>query len=313
MLSAMRVLIVGCGYVGQALGETLARRGDEVFGLRRSPVADAALRERGIIPVHADLTRPETWTALPRPVQWVVNCAAADRSHSEAYRQLYVEGNRNLVDWLTRSGSHAALGSAKAGDMRLEKFVYTSSTGVYGQDDGSWVTEHRPTTPSGETGRALVAAEQVLLDAARERGFPAVILRVAGIYGPGRGYYLRSFLEGSARLEGDGSRFVNMIHRDDLVAAILAALERGQPGAIYNVCDDEPTPQREVYAWLAARLGRPLPPALPEDSEAIRRRSVTNKRVANQRLRAELCWRPRYPTFREGYAAELARQPVEGQ
>lgn len=289
----MRTLIVGCGYVGLPLGVELVRQGHEVFGLRRSALADAELRAAGVKPLHADITRPESLAPLPAEFDWVVNCTASGRGTAEDYRRVYLAGTRNLLAWLASAPPR--------------KFVYTSSTGVYGQNDGSLVTEASPTEPQTETGRVLVETEQALREAARGRNFPAVVLRVAGIYGPGRGFYLRSLMRGEARIEGEGRRFVNMIHRADVVGAILAALERGQPGAVYNVCDDEPALQREVYAWLAQQLHLPLPPSVPEDPNAPRKRGVTHKRISNRRLRTELGCALKYPTFREGYAAELAR------
>jgi nucleoside-diphosphate-sugar epimerase len=289
----MRVLIVGCGYVGVPLGTELAGLGHQVFGLRRSALADAELRAAGISPLHADITRPETLANLPRDFDWVVNCAASGGGTADDYRRVYLEGTRNLLAWLASAPPR--------------KFVYTSSTGVYGQNDGSLVTEASPAEPPGETGRVLVETEQVLREAAHARDLPAVILRVAGIYGPGRGFYFRNLVRGEARIEGEGRRFVNMIHRDDVVRAIIAALERGQPGEIYNACDDEPATQRDVFAWLAQQLNLPLPPSVPEDPDAPRKRGVTNKRISNQRLRAELGCVLKYPTFREGYAAEMAR------
>ena len=289
----MRVLIVGCGYVGRALGAALVRQGHDVFGLRRSTLANDALRRVGIQPVPADITRPETLTALPRNFDWVVNCAAAGSGSVADYRRVYLAGTRNLLAWLA--------------SVPPRKFVYTSSTGVYGQNDGSRVTEASPTAPQTETGRVLVETERELLAAARQRNFRAVILRVAGIYGPGRGFHLRALLRGAARMEGEGRRWVNLIHRDDVVGAILAGLKRGQPGTVYNVCDDEPARQREVYAWLAQQLHLPLPATVSEDPEASRQRGATHKRVANQRLLRELGYTLKYPTFRDGYAAQLAR------
>jgi len=289
----MRVLIVGCGYVGLPLGRELAKLGHEVFGLRRSASADAELRAAGLTPLHADITRPETLSQLPKQLDWVVNCTASGGGAPEDYRRVYLEGTRNLL---------AGLASAPP-----RKFVSTSSTSVYAQDDGSWVTETSPAEPLAETGRVLVATEQELLEAWRQRAFPAVILRVAGIYGPERGFYFRSLLRGEARIEGEGGRFVNMIHRDDVAGAILAALARGQPGAVYNVCDDEPVELRGLYRWLAEKLKLPMPPSVPADPEAFRKRGLTNKRISNRRLRAELGWSPQFPSFREGYAPKIAR------
>ena len=204
-----------------------------------------------------------------------------------------MRGTRNLIEWL--------------GTAPPRKFVYTSSTSVYGQNDGSLVTENSPTEPAVETGKILVETERVLLEAARERKFPAVILRLAGIYGPDRGYWFKQYLKNEARIEGNGARILNMIHRDDAVGAIIAALKSGRPGEAYNAVDDEPVTQLSFFQWLSGPLGKELPPAAPEDVEAARKRGVTNKKVSNLRLKMELGYEFKYPTFRQGYTAELIR------
>lgn len=293
----MRVLIVGCGYVGLPLGVELVRRGHEVFGLRRSVLAEIELKAAGITPLHADITQPETLAQLPRDFDWVVNCSASGGGGAEAYRRVYLEGNRNLVNWLA--------------DVPLKKFVYTSSTSVYAQNDGSIVTEQSPAEPAADTAKVLVETEKLLLAAARQKNFPAVILRVAGIYGPGRGHSFKQFLRGEARIEGDGSRMLNMIHRDDLIGFIIAALERGLPGEIYNAVDDEPVSQLQFFEWLAAELNRPLPLKVAADGEVSRKRGITNKRVSNAKLRVELNCQFQFPDFRAGYAAELRRLAAE--
>jgi nucleoside-diphosphate-sugar epimerase len=287
----MRVLIVGCGYVGFPLGVELLRCGHEVFGLRRSAADE--LKAAGIFPLRADVTKLDELKKIPRDFDWVVNCAASGGGGAEDYRKIYLEGNRNLVAWLAGSP--------------LKKFVYTSSTSVYGQSDGSVVTEDNPAEPAEETSKILVAAEKLLLAAAAERRFPAVILRVAGIYGPARGHWFKAFLRGEAHLEGEGSRWLNMIHRDDLIGAIMAALECGSPGEIFNAVDDEPVTQLKFFEWLAAELNRPLPPKVPVNPETWRKRGVTNKRVSNAKLRAELKYEFKFPDFRAGYAAETER------
>src|SRR5665213_1600637 len=165
----MRVLIVGCGYVGLALGAELIRQGHEVFGLRRSAAAEKELQAAGIKPLVADITRPETLAKLPRGFDWVVNCVAAGGG-AENYRRVYLEGTRNLLEWLAGAPP--------------EKFVHTGSTSVYAQYDGSAVTEASPAEPVAATAKILRKTENILLAAAREK-IPAVILRVAGIYGPG--------------------------------------------------------------------------------------------------------------------------------
>lgn len=288
----MRVLIVGCGYIGLPVGVELARRGHQVFGLRRSAgAANAELQTAGITPLTADITQAADLARLPRDYDWMVNCVASGGGGADEYRAVYLQGTRNLLEWLGRS--------------RVQKCVYTSSTSVYAQNDGSVVTETSPTEPTAETGKILVETERMLLEAAQQRGFPAVVLRLAGIYGPGRGYWLKQFLKGEAKLEGRGERILNQVHREDVVGAALAALERGEAGCVYNVVDDEPVSQLVMFQWLAERLGRPMPPSLPEDQLAARKRGVTNKRISNAKLKAELGYVFRYPTFREGFAAEL--------
>ena len=308
----MRVLIVGCGYVGLPLGAELVRQGHTVFGLKRS-ADDLELKAAGISSLRADITRAETLTELPREYDWVINCTASGGGDAEAYRRLYLMGNRNLVEWLRSSPPR--------------RYVYTSSTSVYGQNDGSLVTEADPVSPLTETGRILVATENLLLaqatgggasvpanrsdDGSRGRSphpLSVVILRLAGIYGPGRGHWFKQFQRGEARLDGDGSRFLNMIHRDDVVGAIIATLRGGGPApSVFNVVDNEPVTQRDFFAWLAGQLNQPMPPSVTTDAEASRKRGVTNKRVSNQRLKEMLGFQFKYPTFREGYAVEFNR------
>jgi nucleoside-diphosphate-sugar epimerase len=306
----MKCLIVGCGYVGLPLGAELVRLGHEVFGLRRSAAAENELKAAGIQPLYGDVTRSETLAKLPREFDWVVNCIAAGGG-ADDYRQVYLQGTRNLIEWLAPNPP--------------KKFVYTSSTSVYGQTDGSQVKESSPTEPLAETAKILVETEKVLLgnDGSRGRSphqkFPAVVLRVAGIYGPDRGHWFKQFLKDEARMEGDGSRFLNMIHRDDLIGCIIAALKNGRAGEIYNAADDEPVSQLHFFQWLAQSLDKPLPPSEPaavalarsgaprENPDAARKSGVTNKRVLNRKLKMELGYQFKYPNFRKGYTAELLR------
>jgi nucleoside-diphosphate-sugar epimerase len=298
--SNMRVLIVGCGYVGLPLGKELVRQGHEVFGLRRSALAEAEMKAAGITPLHADITQPETLAKLPRDFDWAVNCTASGGGGADDYRKIYLEGNRNLIAWLA--------------DSPLKKFIYTSSTSVYAQNDGSVVTEESPVEPDADTAKVLVETEKLLLDSAGgsrgrspHQGFPAVILRVAGIYGPARGHWFKQFLRGEARIEGDGARWLNMIHRDDLIGVIIAALKDAKPGEIFNAADNEPVSQLKFFEWLAAELKQPMPAMVSTDAEVLRKRGMTNKRISNAKLRAELKYEFQFPGFRAGYAAEIAR------
>jgi nucleoside-diphosphate-sugar epimerase len=293
----MRVLIIGSGYVGQPLGAELARRGHEVSALRRNRAAAGDLQAAGIKPLFADITQAGELAPLPREFDWVVNCVASGGGGAEDYRRVYVEGMRNLIAWL-------APGPRDTGPPR---FVYTSSTSVYGQTDGSVVDEKSAAEPAAETARVLLEAETSLLAFARERNFSALILRVAGIYGPERGHWFKQFLQGEARLEAGGGRILNMIHRDDVIGCVIAALERGRAGEIYNATDDEPVTQLDFFSWLSAAAALPMP-APAAENPAARKRGATNKRVSNRKLKAELGYRFKYPTFREGYADEIRKR-----
>jgi nucleoside-diphosphate-sugar epimerase len=295
----MRVLIVGCGYVGLPLGGELVKQGHEVSGMRRSPGAETEMRAAGITPIVGDISRPAELARLSPAYDWVVNCVSAGGGGAAEYREVYLEGTRNLIEWLAAGG--------------LKKFVYTSSTSVYGQTDGSLARESSPTEPGTETGQMLVQTEQTLLEAVSRRKFPATVLRVAGIYGPGRGHWFRQYLKNEARIDGRGERYLNMIHRDDVVGTIVAALKSGRPGEVYNAGDDEPVTQLTYFQWLSATLGKDMPPTVPPAEGLELKRGVTSKRVSNRRLKMELGYQFKYPTFRQGYTAEILRLDRGGE
>ncbi|MCX8156026.1 MAG: SDR family oxidoreductase [Verrucomicrobiae bacterium] len=292
----MRALILGCGYVGTALAAELLQRGAEVHAVRRSAAEPVPAPLERVRWLTLDLTRREAVQTLRQRWEVVINCVSSSRGGVEVYRQVFLEAGRHLREVL----------AADPPDL----YIHLSSTSVYGQTDGGWVTEDSPTAPASETAQVLVATEQEW----RAAGLPVTILRLAGIYGPGRCFWLQQFLAGQARLgEGEG-RWLNMIHRDDVVAAILAAWEQraAAAGRVYNVADDHPVTPRELYGWLAEVLHRPLPPAAEAGERAPRKRALTHKRVSNLRLKAELGWQPRYPDFRRGFGEEIRRLQSEG-
>jgi nucleoside-diphosphate-sugar epimerase len=295
----MRVLILGCGYAGIPLGAELVRQGHEVFGVRRTTDAAEVLKSAGIQFIQADVTRRDDLEKIPGPFDWVVNLVSSTRGGAEAYRQVYLEGTRHLIDWL--------------GHSPPKKFIYTSSTSVYGQSDGSLVKESSPTEPSSETSQILVQTERFLFEAFQQKKFPAIVLRVAGIYGPGRGHLFLQYLKNEARISGKGERFLNMIHLDDLVGVILATLRNGRPGEIYNVVDDEPVAQIHFFRWLSETLGKWMPPVSNEPESPDRKRGLTHKKVSNRKLKMELGYAFKYPTFRQGYTAEIQRLDRAGE
>ena len=284
----MRVLIVGCGYVGLPLGGALAGLGHEVHGLRRSTNTRAVMEEAGIIPHVVDITRREQLDNLPGPFDWIINTVSSGRGGEEAYRKIYVEGTQNLIDWFSGSSP--------------QKYLFTSSTGVYGQTDGSWVDEDSPTKPSGNTGQILLDAETLVFSVG------GIVLRLSGIYGPDRGHLYRQFLKGEAVMTGNPNRWMNMVHLDDVIGCILVAMETADPGTVLNATDNEPVTQQDFFQWLADQLDRPLPPRKPDVTP--HKRAQTNKRVSNSRAHEMLSWTPKHPTWREGYAKLMESEGV---
>jgi nucleoside-diphosphate-sugar epimerase len=277
-----RVLIAGCGYVGSALGERLAAEGHEVWGLRRSGGGlPAAIR-----PVAADLTDPQTLRQLPPALEVVFYTAAPDRADDAAYRTVYVDGLRHLLAALVRQGQSP------------RRVLLTSSTAVYAQTDGAWVDEASPTEPQHFAGQRLLEGERLLLGGP----FPATVLRLGGIYGPGRTGLIERVRQGLAACRAGPPVYVNRIHRDDAAAALRHLMTLAQPETLYLGVDHEPADLCDVLRWLASQLGAP-PPRLEPAADAPRRRA--NKRCRNAKLLAS-GYVFRYPTFREGYGALIA-------
>jgi nucleoside-diphosphate-sugar epimerase len=293
----MRALVIGCGYVGTPLAKRLVELGHEVWGVRRNQDALAELSALGIKPFAADISEPGALDGLPAPFDWVVNLVSSDKGGPPEYRRVYVDGNRNLIEW--------------ARQHPVKKLVYTSSTSVYAQNDGSAVKESSPTEPASETSQILVEAEKLLIAAAP--AVPTVVLRVAGIYGPGRGHLFKQYLKNEAKIPGHGTRVTNMIHVDDLVEVIIAALKNGRAGETYNVVDDEPVALLHFYRWLSETLGKWMPPFAPEEQEPERKRAITSKKVQNRKMKVELGVQLKYPSFRQGYTAEIRRLESVGE
>ncbi|HEX4119781.1 MAG TPA: SDR family oxidoreductase [Verrucomicrobiae bacterium] len=295
----MRVLVVGCGYVGLPLAAELVHLGHQVFGVNRSPERAADLRARGIEPLTADVTQRAALDAIPQPFDWVVNAVSSNKGKLDDYQQIFLNGTHHLLDWLAATPP--------------KKYVHVGSTSVYTQTDGSLVKETSLAQPTTEMGLVLAETEQALLRAYRDRKFPAVLLRTAGIYGPGRGHLFLQYLKDEAHINGKGERLLNMIHRDDVINAIIASLKNGRPGEIYNVVDDEPVPQIHFLRWLSETLGKGMPPYAGDGAVEGRKRVLTHKKVSNRRLRMELGCALRYPTFRQGYTAEIQRLQDAGE
>jgi nucleoside-diphosphate-sugar epimerase len=295
----MRVLIVGCGYIGLPLGAELIKSGHEVWGIRRNEAGVGEMKSAGIQPLLLDISIASDLQKIPGRFDWVINTVAAGAGGVDAYRQTYLHGMRNLLDFFTPDPPR--------------RLVYTSSTGVYSQTDGSPVKEDSPVDANTETSQILIETEKLLLDAHQTSRFPAIILRLAGIYGPNRCHYLRKFVANEVTIEGHGERHLNMIHRDDVVGALLAATQSGRAGEVYNVVDDEPVTQTHFYRWLSESLGKWMPSYESAAERSAGKRGWSNKRVLNRKLIMELGYHCKYPTFRQGYTAEIRRLEDAGE
>ncbi len=295
--SSGTLLVLGCGYVGRTVVETALQRGYRVVALTRNPGTAAALRERGAETIVADLASYDWHRLAPAAPAVVLNCVAGGGAGLEGYRHAYLDGMRSVDTWLRGPGAGSGL------------FVYTSSTSVYPQGGGAAVSEDAPIASSAEESSAgiLAATEEVI------GGFPSgacaqkVILRLAGIYGPSRTHLVEQVKQGA--VAGRGEVHLNLIHLDDIVAALWAVAARRETiretVAVFNVADDGAALKAEVVAWLAARLGVPAP-AFSGIPAGRRQRMTPDRIVLNTRLKRDCGWQPRYPTFREGYAAVLA-------
>ncbi|KAB2641391.1 MAG: sugar nucleotide-binding protein [Verrucomicrobia bacterium] len=268
----MHLLLVGHGYLGQALTQQFRASG---WGVTAVSLAG------GNHSLACDVAEAQAVAALGRAgvPDLIIHCAASERGGAEAYQRVYVDGCRNLLN--TFPGV---------------PLLFTSSSSVYAQTDGSVVTEDSPTLPQRETGLILLDAERLTL------GGGGMVLRLAGIYGPGRSVILRKFLAGEAVMEDEGRRFLNQIHREDAVRAIhqMAAEVPRHRGKVYNLSDATPLTQLACYQQLCELFQRPPPPSAARD--LTRKRGWSHKQVSSAKLQA--CgWQPQFPSFLDAAAA----------
>ncbi len=275
----MSTLIAGCGDLGTRVARLLHARGEAVAALSRSGRAP-----EGATAIRADLTRPETLTALAGRFDTLIYAVAPDARDEATYRRVYVEGLIHVID---------AIGSS------LRRGLFVSSTAVYGDLAGAWADETTPTAPERFNGRVLLEAEQALARRVTE----AVSLRLGGIYGPGREYLVDRVRAGLARCTP--GQWTNRIHVDDAARAIVHARHLAAPAPVYLVVDPTPALECEVHAWLADALGVPrVAPGGGEGDGASR--GIGNRRLSSALLASSgFTWR--YPDYRAGYATLIGR------
>ena len=284
--AAPTLLTFGHGYSAAALAGLLGPRGWRLIGTTRSSEGADRIAATGV--------EPRIWPGCD------LGPDIATASHILISAAPDAEGDPALRDW------GAAIARRGSG---LSWLGYLSTTGVYGDHQGGWVDEDTALAPSTRRGQWRVAAEAAWQDLARAHGLPLHTFRLAGIYGPGRGPFAK-VRDGTARRIVKPGQVFSRIHVEDIAQVLAASIARPRPGAVYNLCDDDPAPPEDVIAHAARLLGLPLPPAIPFDEAEMtpmaRSFYAESKKVRNDRIKDELGVRLRYPDYRAGLAALLA-------
>jgi nucleoside-diphosphate-sugar epimerase len=299
--------MAGCGDLGTEAGLRFAAAGHRVVGWRRSPNKLPAAIEG----VKADLTVPPL-PPIPAGTTAVVVAIAAGSPTEEGYRAAYVDGLSNVLDALERDRRHDGV----ALPSLVRRVLFVSSTAVYGDAGGGWVDESTTTEPGGFSGRIIREAEDLLRQRLLGTGIAPVVLRLGGIYGPGRTRLIDQVRSGTAVTPAE-PRYTNRIHRDDAAAAIVhLCTMAGEPDPVYLGVDNDPAELGEVQRFLADELGLPRPASDVDAGGAGGAGSSGgepsrggNKRCSNALLRST-GFEFAYPTFREGYRAILAGEGV---
>ncbi|MBP3953821.1 SDR family oxidoreductase [Gemmata sp. G18] len=269
-------LVFGCGYLGRRVASRWLAGGHPVAALTRRN-ADA-LRNVGIEPVTGDVLDPESLRALPT-ANTVLYAVGMDRSAGKSMRDVYVTGLAHVLTTLPP----------------CTRFIYASSTSVYGQTNSDWVNEGSPTDPTEESGKVVLEAEQLL----RSIKPDAIVLRLAGLYGPDRLLRKQPVLKGEP-LVGDADKWLNLVHVADAASAVLWAEAHAAPGETYNVADGTPVSRRDFYTRLAELLHAP-----EAKFDSRPEQGAPNRRIDAAKFRA-LGWAPVFTSYREGLTAAVA-------
>ena len=299
------MVILGSGYIGLALARVALASGEPVAALTRNAARAAELRALGVDPiVVADLAALDWHSALNPADADIINCVSPSSSGVEGYQHSFLAGFASVKSWLQKS--------ATGGFAPPRSVVFTSSTAVYPQTDGSWVDETTPVKSENlsPTGVVLRQTEEQWLALSPHLAQRAWVLRLGGIYGPSRHHLLDALRRGEKTFPGGGDHWVNLIYRDDIVTAIQACISAGTetPGGIFNVVDNEPMRKRDLVAWLAQRIGQD-PADLNFDSSgnarSLHRRTangvIPDRKILSSKLQKAVNWSPVSHSYREGY------------
>ena len=285
-MASRRLLVFGHGYAARALARRLKPRGWEVAASVRDPAAATKLEAVGVTAIA--LSDTDGLVEALIHAQALLITAPPDAGGCP--------GLQVLVPALARANAFP------------DWIGYLSTTGVYGDRRGGWVTEQSRLAAQSMEGARRVGAERDWLEVGRGMGLTVAIFRLPGIYGPGRSALDRLRAGDARRITAPGQVF-SRIHVDDLAAGLEASIARPRAGGVYNLCDDAPCPNAEVVAFAAGLLGLPVPPEVPLAEAGLsamaQRFYAESKRVSNARAKAELGWRPAYPSYREGLRSIL--------
>lgn len=281
-----KIFIVGCGYIGRRVAKLERAEGSRLAAMARSDSSAKALKDEGIEVVMGDLDAPASMKDIPLANHVLYYFAPPP---PEGLVDSRMEG---FLSYLNLSSLP-------------ERVVLISTTGVYGNCKGEWVTEERPAAPEADRANRRLSAETILSRWGKANSVPVIILRVPGIYGPGK-LPEKRLRKGIPVLSEEDSPFSNRIHADDLARACLAAARKGKGGSIYNISDGHPTTMTDYFYEVADHLGIPRPPAISleearrELSEGMLSYLAESKRLDNRKMREELGVEPLYPTLESG-------------
>lgn len=294
-----RGFVAGAGYIGGALARSLVREGWDMVSLTRNESTAADLEKDGVRTVRADLDSDHWHRLVGGHFDAIWNTVGSGGGGLAGFERSYVGGNRSIAEWL------------RAGHGATDFFAFTGSVSVYGQTDGGWVDESAPVDQCGPGGDLLLEAEAVV-----RNEFPKDVVRgtcrLSGIYGPGRHLLLNRLLDGSESIPGIPGTWLNLIHRDDAVRALIALPRSvGESPFCYNLSDGNPATRGAMVAWLAATLGKPVPTfdptrsARPTATRTGAGGKVPDRRIDSRRIWAVAGISPLYPSYRDGYESIL--------